>query len=205
MVPIHEGTFCGVRRRVNTLFAFWIPPLIFECMLCVLTICKGVTELKHTGTSLTRRKKGMSLIPLLVRDSAFYLVPYVSALSISSLLWNWPWNKHCPCLSYLVTFLDISKGTWNILFLDTIFDDSTNRFRSPKPLLVLLRQCRASCQVDSFWTSGMRIDEQIMDTSLMCNKNRRGWRSGCRWSTYPCMYCLKIHIKHWVRYLGWLS
>lgn len=67
-----KGKFCEASSLVfDRFYTFWIPLLVFECVLCALAIAKGVNEFRHNQAMLRRRR---SLLAILVRDSVIYFV-----------------------------------------------------------------------------------------------------------------------------------
>ncbi|KAF4616415.1 hypothetical protein D9613_008244 [Agrocybe pediades] len=84
-IPIPGGSFCGISNRVPGFYACWIPPLVYECLLCGLVIFRGVEELKITGSVFSR---GQTLIRILIRDSALYLVGLAVVYLVILLFWT---------------------------------------------------------------------------------------------------------------------
>lgn len=68
-VAIPGGQFCTVSRIPQYTYAFWIPILSFECLLCTLAIMKGIQHFKMDGSYYYT---GVRLVDILVQDSILY-------------------------------------------------------------------------------------------------------------------------------------
>ncbi|KAH0582296.1 hypothetical protein H2248_011933 [Termitomyces sp. 'cryptogamus'] len=72
-LPFRGLIFC-VPENVDTHFyAFWIPMLAFESLLCFLAVYKGYETFRSTSPSIL---PGHHLVQIIIRDSVLYFVVY---------------------------------------------------------------------------------------------------------------------------------
>ncbi|PPQ95179.1 LOW QUALITY PROTEIN: hypothetical protein CVT25_013078 [Psilocybe cyanescens] len=73
-VEIPGGTYCISLEGTFRPFArFWIPPLLFESLLCMMAIYRAVKE-STSGTSVSLLIRGQSLMRIMIRDSIMYFL-----------------------------------------------------------------------------------------------------------------------------------
>ena len=81
--PIPGGNFCILRGVSRHFYAFWIPILFFEALLCTLAIIRGVQKYRSQGNLF---RSGRQLVGILVRDSLMYFLMFVSISFVSFLV-----------------------------------------------------------------------------------------------------------------------
>ncbi|KDR65216.1 hypothetical protein GALMADRAFT_232975 [Galerina marginata CBS 339.88] len=69
IISFAGGETCVSSNENPQLYDFYIPPMIFDGLLCLLALIKGLQEFKYPGSSF---RHGQSLIKILVRDSVLY-------------------------------------------------------------------------------------------------------------------------------------
>jgi len=83
-LSIPLDVFCWAGIDPPNLYAFWIPTMVFESMLCISVFLPGFWEVKDVG-NLSRFIHGKSLMKILVRDSIIYFLGIFGAAIISLL------------------------------------------------------------------------------------------------------------------------
>lgn len=68
---IPGGMFCIPNNVSTHFFAFWIPMLAFETLLCGLALIRGFQTYRSNGTLF---QSGRQLVAILIRDSIFYFL-----------------------------------------------------------------------------------------------------------------------------------
>ncbi|KDR76698.1 hypothetical protein GALMADRAFT_139592 [Galerina marginata CBS 339.88] len=63
------GESCVSSNANPLLYVFYVPPMLFDGLLCALALTKGLREFKHPGSFFAH---GQSLMKILIRDSVFY-------------------------------------------------------------------------------------------------------------------------------------
>ncbi|KAG6829505.1 hypothetical protein H0H87_011238 [Tephrocybe sp. NHM501043] len=66
-----EIAFCVPRHISKNFYAFWIPMLAFESLLCGLALYKGYETLRTASPSF---RSGRHLVSILIRDSVVYFL-----------------------------------------------------------------------------------------------------------------------------------
>lgn len=69
--PVTGVTFCTPLTISSHFYAFWIPMLAFEILLCALAVFRGYQTYK---SSISRFQSGRHLVEILVRDSVLYFL-----------------------------------------------------------------------------------------------------------------------------------
>ncbi|TFY53306.1 hypothetical protein EVJ58_g9525 [Rhodofomes roseus] len=75
--PMYPKPFCAASGLSAYAYAFWIPMLVSECVLCALAVSRFV-HMHHTRTGATLFQNGRRLVEALIRDSVWYFVVSVS-------------------------------------------------------------------------------------------------------------------------------
>ncbi|KAH9911117.1 uncharacterized protein B0H18DRAFT_1129102 [Fomitopsis serialis] len=71
--PTHPTPYCAASGLSASAYAFWIPMLISECVLCALAVSRFV-HMHHTRAGATLFQNGRRLVVALIRDSVWYFV-----------------------------------------------------------------------------------------------------------------------------------
>ncbi|KAH9829842.1 uncharacterized protein C8Q71DRAFT_887647 [Rhodofomes roseus] len=71
--PMYPKPFCAASGLSAYAYAFWIPMLVSECVLCALAVSRFV-HMHHTRTGATLFQNGRRLVEALIRDSVWYFV-----------------------------------------------------------------------------------------------------------------------------------
>ncbi|PPQ85428.1 hypothetical protein CVT25_006320 [Psilocybe cyanescens] len=83
-IPI-GGAVCDLRIIPLHIYAFWIPMITFQILLCILAIIPAVNSFKVDG-SIMKFYSGRGLYNILIRDSTIYFaiiaVTYISCLTV---------------------------------------------------------------------------------------------------------------------------
>lgn len=66
--------FCAPQEVPRYIYAYWIPTLAFESVLCGMSIARGFQAFWHQSPAL---QSGKQLITILLRDSVIYFLMYV--------------------------------------------------------------------------------------------------------------------------------
>lgn len=74
MTPTSTGLACVPPGLPPFYFAFWIPILLFDGILCITTLLRGFKEFFSSGPNC---RCGKNLVRVLARDSAFYFLRWV--------------------------------------------------------------------------------------------------------------------------------
>jgi hypothetical protein len=65
------GTFCFPLNIPYYYYAFWIPTLVFESILCAMALFRGYQTYKSSGPLI---QSGKYLVNILIRDSGLYFM-----------------------------------------------------------------------------------------------------------------------------------
>ncbi|PPQ90244.1 hypothetical protein CVT25_013003 [Psilocybe cyanescens] len=77
VVALPRSTFCRITPKdTSTLFAFWIPVIGFESLLCLLALLAGLHTFMQDDFYFRHSGK---LIKILLRDSIAYFIEYLDA------------------------------------------------------------------------------------------------------------------------------
>jgi hypothetical protein len=69
--PILGTTFCVPDGVPDYFFAFWLPIILFESLLCGLALYRGFQTFRAAGTLF---QSGRHLVAILIRDSVLYFL-----------------------------------------------------------------------------------------------------------------------------------
>ncbi|KAJ7583469.1 hypothetical protein C8J56DRAFT_1055231 [Mycena floridula] len=69
--------------------AYWIPILVFEFALFILTLIKGIQNLRQTSVSVLSGTSGQALLNILVRDSVIYFFIIAAVYAGNASVWYW--------------------------------------------------------------------------------------------------------------------
>ncbi|KAF7367149.1 hypothetical protein MSAN_00974600 [Mycena sanguinolenta] len=81
--PVPGVTLCVVTGVPNSVFAFWIPILCFESLLCGLALYRGLQTFRLTDTLFQSTNR---LVVILIRDSVFYFFVVFATYFIDMLM-----------------------------------------------------------------------------------------------------------------------
>jgi hypothetical protein len=96
--PIPGTTFCVPFDVPDYFFAFWLPIIGFESLLCGLALFRGFQTFKASGSVF---QSGRHLVAMLIRDSVLYFL--VCVLAFIAL--NLPLNRRCSMFATYFTNL----------------------------------------------------------------------------------------------------
>ncbi|KAF9447562.1 hypothetical protein P691DRAFT_706549 [Macrolepiota fuliginosa MF-IS2] len=82
--PFRDLVFCAPSNISSKFFAFWIPMLVYECLLCVLALIRGFQTFRSDGTLF---RSGRRLVAILIRDSVLYFIVITSTYLTCLLVW----------------------------------------------------------------------------------------------------------------------
>ncbi|KAF5383063.1 hypothetical protein D9615_004822 [Tricholomella constricta] len=77
--------FCVPFNVSNHFFAFWIPMLAFESLLCGLALYKGYETFRSSSSPF---RSGKHLVGILIRDSIFYFLVMFATYLTNLLVWT---------------------------------------------------------------------------------------------------------------------
>jgi hypothetical protein len=63
--------FCVARNTPDYFYAFWIPILAYESLLCGLALFRGFQTFQHSASPF---RSGRYLVRILIRDSVLYFL-----------------------------------------------------------------------------------------------------------------------------------
>ncbi|KAJ7050358.1 hypothetical protein C8F01DRAFT_1264234 [Mycena amicta] len=82
--PIPDVTFCRPNNVPHYFFAFWLPVLLFESLLCVLALYRGFQTFR---ASVSLYQSGRHLVAILIRDSVLYFLVMFATYLTNLLVW----------------------------------------------------------------------------------------------------------------------
>jgi len=111
------GMLCFAHYVLPTFYLFWIPLMIFECLLLSLAVYRGLQTLRHSGTL------GRKLVIILIRDSVVYFLGWVDKVFFFSTSNSFlKQNLHNVCcvfnFRYFRTGMFSAAEGFDILFSD---------------------------------------------------------------------------------------
>ncbi|KAF8198515.1 hypothetical protein BJ912DRAFT_1020456 [Pholiota molesta] len=83
-ILIPDGLFCVPNNVTSHFYAFWIPMLAFEFLLCLLALIRGFQTYRSNGSLF---RSGRRLVGILVRDSLMYFVVICATYLTCLLIW----------------------------------------------------------------------------------------------------------------------
>ncbi|KAF8885361.1 major facilitator superfamily-domain-containing protein [Infundibulicybe gibba] len=83
--PLPGVTFCTPIGVPHWFYAFWIPMLASECLLCGLALVRGFCTFRESGGSVFT--SGKDLISILIRDSVLYFLVIFATYFTNMLIW----------------------------------------------------------------------------------------------------------------------
>ncbi|KAF8068044.1 hypothetical protein FPV67DRAFT_1669904 [Lyophyllum atratum] len=84
-VPLSSSlVFCVPKNISPHFFAFWIPMLAFESLLCGLALYKGYETFRSSGSHF---RSGRHLVGILIRDSILYFLVMFATYLTNLLVW----------------------------------------------------------------------------------------------------------------------
>lgn len=83
VLPGHT-TFCVPSRLPSYFYAFWIPLLAFEALMCGMALYRGFTTLDTEGSLF---QSGRQLVRMLIRDSVFYFLAMFTTYLTNLIVW----------------------------------------------------------------------------------------------------------------------
>jgi len=84
--PLPGIIFCKPDNVAGYFFAFWIPIIIFESLLCALALFRGFQTF-HRSASVSLYQSGKHLVAILIRDSVLYFLVMFAAYFTCLLVW----------------------------------------------------------------------------------------------------------------------
>lgn len=78
--PFPSATVCYASGIHPSFYAFWIPMLAFETLLCLLALIRGFQTFHKEGSLF---QSGRHLVHILIRDSVLYFLVWVKNLLVS--------------------------------------------------------------------------------------------------------------------------
>ncbi|ESK86085.1 hypothetical protein Moror_9342 [Moniliophthora roreri MCA 2997] len=88
-IPFIPTTFCFPSNVPHYFYAFWIPILTFETVLCSLALFRGYQTFRTSGSPF---QSGQRLIGVLIRDSVVYFLVMFATYLTNLLVWVWDIN-----------------------------------------------------------------------------------------------------------------
>jgi len=85
ILPLTGDSLCAAVTTPSSFFTFWIPPLVFESLLCTLAIIRAAQSYMVDGSSFFRSARNVAYI--LVRDSVLYYVVVFTTYLTCLLMW----------------------------------------------------------------------------------------------------------------------
>ncbi|KAK7046448.1 hypothetical protein R3P38DRAFT_2873854 [Favolaschia claudopus] len=85
-LPPTPTTFCAPSNVPSYFFAFWIPIISFESLLCFLALFRGFQTFRTSGGS-TLFQSGRHLVAILIRDSLLYFLVMFATYFTNMLVW----------------------------------------------------------------------------------------------------------------------
>jgi len=82
--PLPGTTFCYPVNVPGYFFAFWIPIIGFESLLCGLALYRGFETFRASGTLF---QSGRHLVAILIRDSVLYFLVMFATYFTNMLVW----------------------------------------------------------------------------------------------------------------------
>ncbi|KAJ7895502.1 hypothetical protein B0H14DRAFT_2333890, partial [Mycena olivaceomarginata] len=82
--PILGTTFCVPDGVPDYFFAFWLPIILFESLLCGLALYRGFQTFRAAGTLF---QSGRHLVAILIRDSVLYFLVMFATYLTNMLVW----------------------------------------------------------------------------------------------------------------------
>ncbi|KAJ6503889.1 hypothetical protein C8R45DRAFT_894985 [Mycena sanguinolenta] len=82
--PVPGMTFCVPSGVPNYFYAFWIPIICFESLLCGLALYRGYQTFRATDPLF---QSGRHLVGILIRDSVFYFLVMFATYFTNMLVW----------------------------------------------------------------------------------------------------------------------
>ena len=135
--------FCFAVNPSRHFYAFWIPILAFETLLCTLALTRGYKSYRDQEIRLRRKGaapgQSVQIIEILLRDSIFYFVVCVFNL--------WFLERHWQSLKYVCYISDDNAhlDSWSCMSL-AVFNCSTGSAH-----LLLLFSTLACLDWNSYW------------------------------------------------------
>ncbi|TFK22997.1 hypothetical protein FA15DRAFT_670925 [Coprinopsis marcescibilis] len=83
-VSLPNGSFCVPVGVPDNFYTFWIPMLVFECLLCTLALVRGFQAFRADGSLF---RAGRDLVRILIRDSVLYFLVICSTYLSCLLVW----------------------------------------------------------------------------------------------------------------------
>ncbi|KAJ7245638.1 hypothetical protein B0H12DRAFT_1127415 [Mycena haematopus] len=83
-IPGTTVTFCVPSTVPHYFFAFWIPILCFESLLCALALYRGFQTFRASDPVF---QSGRHLVAILIRDSVFYFLVMFATYFTNMLVW----------------------------------------------------------------------------------------------------------------------
>ncbi|KAK0473745.1 hypothetical protein IW261DRAFT_1503180 [Armillaria novae-zelandiae] len=85
-LSILPGTsICAPSNIPDYFYAFWIPTIVFESLLCGLALFRGFQTFRSDGLLFS---SGRQLVSILIRDSVFYFVVMFATYLTNLLVWT---------------------------------------------------------------------------------------------------------------------
>jgi hypothetical protein len=82
--PLPGLAFCVPVGVADYFFAFWIPIIGFESLLCGLALCRGIQTFRASGSQY---QSGRHLVAILIRDSVLYFLVMFATYFTNMLVW----------------------------------------------------------------------------------------------------------------------
>ncbi|KAJ7131507.1 hypothetical protein C8R43DRAFT_659575 [Mycena crocata] len=82
--PLPGTTFCVPVGVSDYFFAFWLPIIGFESLLCGLALYRGFQTFRASGSLF---QSGRHLVAILIRDSVFYFLVMFATYFTNMLVW----------------------------------------------------------------------------------------------------------------------
>ncbi|KAJ7734994.1 hypothetical protein B0H16DRAFT_134691 [Mycena metata] len=82
--PLPGTTFCVPIGVPSYFFAFWLPIILFESLLCGLALFRGIQTFRASGSVF---QSGKHLVAILIRDSALYFLMMFATYFTNMLVW----------------------------------------------------------------------------------------------------------------------
>ncbi|KAF9524358.1 hypothetical protein CPB83DRAFT_861427 [Crepidotus variabilis] len=80
----NNDIFCAPNGIPKDFYMFWVPLLVYECLLCTLALVRGFQTLRRSGSLFLN---GRQLVVILVRDSIMYFLVICVTYMASLLIW----------------------------------------------------------------------------------------------------------------------
>ncbi|KAJ7031688.1 hypothetical protein C8F04DRAFT_1109448 [Mycena alexandri] len=82
--PLPGTTFCVPFGVPSYFFAFWVPIIVFESLLCGLALFRGFQTFRASGSAF---QSGRHLVAILIRDSVLYFLVMFATYFTNMLVW----------------------------------------------------------------------------------------------------------------------